>query len=50
MLREGDLVYISREAYNLHSLGSGTPKLSYDIYTFSYFAMHVVMVDLFELW
>jgi len=50
MLREGDLMYMPREAYNLHPLGSGMPKSSYDIYTFSYFAMHVVMVDLVELW
>jgi hypothetical protein len=49
MPREGDLMYRPKETYNLHP-SNDMPKSSYNIYAFSYFAMHVVMVDLFELW
>jgi len=47
MFKERDLMYMPKEAYNLHP-SNDMPKSSYNIYAFPYFAMHVVMVDLFE--
>jgi len=42
-------MYMPKEAYNLHPFND-MPKSSNNIYAFSYFVMHVAMVDLFELW